>query len=303
MRLLVLAQVKRSYTTRRLVEAGKKAKHQVDVHSPIHFRLGFGDVNFVGARKSKDAALVEVVIPRYGASMQTYGNAVLSQFEATGVRAFNPSGSIALVRNRIAAMQTLVLAGVPTPKAALIRKPADVDAAIEAVGSLPVLLRRVSGQPTFGALFCETKQGCLAALEALWGLGHEVLISQHFSTDEALRCLVVNGEAVAVIRRKVRMNRTRFRFERHGKASEVVAPRALCDLLRQVQAVTGLCLAGVDVLETKDGYRVLEVNAAPGLEQLEMTTGRDLARIIVNAATLTSGAETPRIKKKKRKSA
>lgn len=302
MRMLVLAHDKSSYTTRRLVEAGKRAKHRMDVHSPIHFRLGFGDVNFVGASKGGP---VDVVIPRYGASQQTYGGAVLSQFEATGVRAFNPSGSIALVRNRVHAMQRFVLAGLPLPKAALIRRPDDVDAAIAAVGGLPVMLRRVSGQPTFGALYCETREGCLAALEALWGLGHEVLVSQHFPelTGDALRCLVVRGEAVAAIRRKVRMARTRFRFERRGKTTEVLPHRALTELLAQVHVVTGLNLAGVDILETKDGYRVLEVNAVPGLEQLEMTTGRDLAKVVIDAARTFAEEHAEKKPKKKRKSA
>jgi ribosomal protein S6--L-glutamate ligase len=308
MRMLVLAHDRSSYTTRRLVEAGKRGKHKIDVHSPVHFRLGFGDVNFVGASKGGP---VDVVIPRYGASMQTYGSAVLSQFEATGVQAFNPSGSIALVRNRIHAMQTFVLAGLPLPKAALIRRPEDVDAAIAAVDGLPVMLRRVSGQPTFGALYCETREGALATLEALWGLGHEVLVSQHFPelSGEALRCLVVRGEVVAVIRRKVRMMRTRFRFERRGKASEVVPTRVLGQLLERVHLITGLNLAGVDVIETEDGYRVLEVNAVPGIEQLEMTTGRDLAKIIIDSARasveLTRGPrESVETKpKKKRKTA
>jgi ribosomal protein S6--L-glutamate ligase len=298
MRMLVLAQARGSYTTRRLVEAAKRARHKVDVHSPVHFRLGFGDVNFVGAQKGGP---VDIVIPRYGASLQTYGSAVLSQFEATGVRAFNPSGSIVLVRNRVQAMQTFVLAGLPLPKAALIRRPDDVDAAIAAVGGLPVMLRRVSGQPTFGALYCETREGCLAALEALWGLGHEVLVSQHFPElrGEALRCLIVRGEAVAAIRRKVRMVRTRFRFERRGKASEVTPPRALAQLLERVHLVTGLNLAGVDVLETRDGYRVLEVNAVPGIEQLEMTTGRDLAKVIVDAARIFVEERGPAVEKGK----
>lgn len=300
--MLVLAQSRGSYTTRRLVEAGKKAKHKIDVVSPAHFRLGFGDVNFVGATKGGP---VDVVIPRYGASLQTYGGAVLSQFEATGVHAFNPSAAIALVRNRVQAMQTFVLAGLPLPKAALIRRPEDVDAAIAAVGGLPVMLRRVSGQPTFGALFCETREGCLASLEALWGLGHDVLVSEHFRemSGEALRCLVVRGEVVATIRRKARMVRTRFRFERRGKTQEVLPSRPLRELLQRVHAVTGLNLAGVDVIETKHGYRVLEVNAVPGLEQLEMTTGRDLARIVIEAAEQMGAPVVEKKLKKKRKTA
>ena len=39
-----------------------------------------------------------------------------------------------------------------------------------------------------------------------------------------------------------------------------------------------------DVLETADGYRILDVNAAPGIEQLELTTGRDLAKLVIDGA-------------------
>jgi ribosomal protein S6--L-glutamate ligase len=282
MRLLILAQAKQAYTTRRLIEAARKGKHRAEAHAPTRFRLGFGDVSFVD---EGGEASFDVVLPRFAASLQTYGSAVLSQLEETGVSAFNSSQSVALVRNRIRCVQALVSAGVPVPRAALIRRPDDVDAAIEAVGGLPVMLRRVSGEPTFGGLFCETRQGTLAALEALWGLGHEVLVSQHYSelSGEGLRCLVVDGEVIAAIRRKGRTVRTRFRFERRGKAVEASVPKALAELMKKVRDVTGLRLAGVDVLETGSGYRVLEVNAAPGIEQLEMTTGRDLAKAIVDA--------------------
>jgi hypothetical protein len=120
-----------------------------------------------------------------------------------------------------------------------------------------------------------------------------VLISQHYSelSGEGLRCLVVNGEIVAAIRRKGRTVRTRFRFERRGKAVEVTAPRPLAELMRRTSEVTGLRLAGIDVLETHDGYRVLEVNAAPGIEQVEMTTGRDLARKIIESVFAQPGEE------------
>jgi ribosomal protein S6--L-glutamate ligase len=304
-RLLILAQAKRAYTTRRLVEAARKLKHKVEIHQPTRFRLGFGDVTFIeeGGNKIEDEQTFDAVLPRFAASMQTYGNAVLSQLEASGVRSFNPSVSVRLVRDRIRCMQALVGAGVPVPRAALIRRPEDVDTAISAVGGLPVMLRRVSGEPTFGGLFCETRQGTLAVLEAMWGLSHEVLVSEHYSelSGEGLRCLVVDGDVVAAIRRKGRTVRTRFRFERHGKAVEAAVPKALSDLMRHVARVSGLGLAGVDVLETSDGYRVLEVNAVPGIEQLEATTGRDLARVVIEA-TLRFAAHARMVPANKRSS-
>jgi ribosomal protein S6--L-glutamate ligase len=46
----------------------------------------------------------------------------------------------------------------------------------------------------------------------------------------------------------------------------------------------GLEVAGVDLLETSKGPLVLEVNASPGFEGLEGSTGENVAREIVKAA-------------------
>src|SRR5262249_19016462 len=137
--------------------------------------------------------------------------------------------------------------------------------------------------------------------EALWGLGHEVLVSQTFSEThgEGLRCLVLGGEVVAAIRRKGRTIRTRFRFERRGKAIEVSPPRQLRALMQGGADATGLRVAGVDVLETADGYRILDVNAVPGIEQLEISTGRDLARLVIDGAVSFVDTRQGRTRRKK----
>ena len=43
----------------------------------------------------------------------------------------------------------------------------------------------------------------------------------------------------------------------------------------------GLGVAGVDMLQSKNGPLVLEVNSSPGLEGIETATGKDIARKII----------------------
>ena len=45
----------------------------------------------------------------------------------------------------------------------------------------------------------------------------------------------------------------------------------------------GLRIAGVDMLQSKEGPLVLEVNASPGLEGIEGTTQIDIAGKIINS--------------------
>ena len=48
--------------------------------------------------------------------------------------------------------------------------------------------------------------------------------------------------------------------------------------------VIGLQMAGVDIIRTNSGPKVLEVNANPGLEGITKATGRDIAGEIIKFA-------------------
>ena len=45
--------------------------------------------------------------------------------------------------------------------------------------------------------------------------------------------------------------------------------------------VMGLEVAGVDMLETREGAKILEINSSPGLEGIERASGVDVAAAIV----------------------
>jgi ribosomal protein S6--L-glutamate ligase len=45
--------------------------------------------------------------------------------------------------------------------------------------------------------------------------------------------------------------------------------------------VMGLEVAGVDMLETREGPKILEINSSPGLEGIERASGTDVASAII----------------------
>jgi ribosomal protein S6--L-glutamate ligase len=47
--------------------------------------------------------------------------------------------------------------------------------------------------------------------------------------------------------------------------------------------VFNLGLAGVDLLRSHDGPKVLEVNSSPGLEGIELATGKNIAALLYDA--------------------
>jgi ribosomal protein S6--L-glutamate ligase len=46
--------------------------------------------------------------------------------------------------------------------------------------------------------------------------------------------------------------------------------------------ITGLRIAGVDMLESKTGPQIMEVNSSPGLEGIETCTGLDIAGAVID---------------------
>src|SRR5438132_1224185 len=74
----------------------------------------------------------------------------------------------------------------------------------------------------------------------------------------------------------------------------VCASRAPCSragaAVRAAQVI-GLDVAGVDLLESNEGPKVVELNSSPGFEGLERATGLDIAgEIIAFAARVAEGA-------------
>jgi ribosomal protein S6--L-glutamate ligase len=45
----------------------------------------------------------------------------------------------------------------------------------------------------------------------------------------------------------------------------------------QSAKIVGLKVAGVDIIRSASGPKVLEINSSPGLEGIESTTGQDIA--------------------------
>jgi ribosomal protein S6--L-glutamate ligase len=73
----------------------------------------------------------------------------------------------------------------------------------------------------------------------------------------------------------------RSNLHRGGTASSIRLTAEERETARAAAKVLGLNVAGVDLLQTKDGPKVLEVNSSPGLEGIESATGQDIAGKVI----------------------
>jgi ribosomal protein S6--L-glutamate ligase len=73
-------------------------------------------------------------------------------------------------------------------------------------------------------------------------------------------------------------------LHRGGAGVRLELPKSYIQTAITAVKVMGLEVAGVDMLEGKNGPKVLEINSSPGLEGIEKTSGIDVAGKIIEHA-------------------
>jgi ribosomal protein S6--L-glutamate ligase len=283
LRLAVLSRGPRLYSTKRIVDEAKKRGIEVEVCDPMKFSLvvsqGTVDVFHKGRHFTHDA-----VIPRIGHSITEHGVAVLRHIEQLGIWTANTGQGILQSRDKLQASQILARNRIPVPKTVYVRDILDVEQAIETVGGLPVVVKVTQGTQGDGVFMRHTAFEVRNLVQGLLLTGKSVLVQEYIAESHGkdIRALVVGDQVVACMRRRARGREFRSNYHLNGTVEKVELPEGYADAACRAARVLGLNIAGVDLLEGKDGPLVLEVNSSPGLEGIEKASGVNVAGAIVD---------------------
>lgn len=283
MKIAILSRSPESYSTKRLVEAGTSKGHEIVVLDHLQCVLVIEQGRPHIYYKNKEVTEVNAVIPRIGASVTFYGSAVVRQFEM--MKIFTAVESQALVRSRdkLRCLQLLAKAGIPIPKSAFAYSPKNVDNVIDQVGGIPVIIKLLEGTQGLGVILAETRISAKSVIEAFLDVEVNILVQEFVKEAEGadVRVFVVDGQVVGAMRRKGAEGDFRSNLHRGGTSQVVklnASEKALA--IKSVKRL-GLGIAGVDMLQSKRGYVVNEINSSPGLEGIEKATGNDIAGKII----------------------
>lgn len=288
MKVTILSRSAAIASTRRLVEAARARGHHVRVLNPVKVEMHLDRTSANLYYQGKKLPRSDVVIPRIGYSVSTYGLAVVSQYAMCGVTLMNGAQGIAQARNKMRSLQLLSANGIDIPATVMARDASQLREMVQLVGGVPVLVKLLQGAEKPGVMICESLVSLEAALEAILGLGHNLILQQYVrKTGHDLRVVVVGGEAVAAVQRRPKVGRMTATLIRGAR----LQPIALTDAMRKIAVETarlvGLEVAAIDLLDVKGALKVFEVNASPALAEMESATGVDIAdRIIARAEVL-----------------
>jgi ribosomal protein S6--L-glutamate ligase len=285
MRIAVLSRNRNLYSTKRIIEAGEKRGHEMilldHMKCVLVIEQGRPHIYFNG-REVKD---IHAVIPRIGASATFYGSAVVRQFEM--MRIFTAVESQALVRSRdkLRSLQILARAGLGIPKTAFASSPKekDIDSVLNAIGGAPCVVKLLEGTQGIGVILAENSKAATSVIEAFLKLQANMLVQEFIKEAKGadLRVFVVDGQVVGSMKRQAREGEFRSNLHRGGTARVIKLSNEERATAIKAAKKLGLGIAGVDLLQSKRGPLVMEVNSSPGLEGIEGATGVDIAGKII----------------------
>ncbi|GGE38022.1 30S ribosomal protein S6--L-glutamate ligase [Psychroflexus planctonicus] len=283
MNIKILSRNPNLYSTKRLVEAAQKRKHNVEVIDHLKCDLVIEKRKPSIVYKGELLGDTDAIIPRIGASVTFYGTAVVRQFEMMG--AFTTVDSEALVRSRdkLRSLQVLSRAKIGLPKTVFTNYSRETESVIQQVGGTPLVIKLLEGTQGLGVVLAETKNAAKSVIEAFNGLKARVIVQEFIKEAKGadIRAFVVDGHVVGAMKRQGKEGE--FRSNLHQGGSAEVIELTDEEEIAAVKAAKAMRLgvAGVDMLQSSRGPLILEVNSSPGLEGIERATGKDIAKTII----------------------
>jgi ribosomal protein S6--L-glutamate ligase len=286
LKIAVLASNPDLYSNRRLMEAGEARGHEMVFLNikQCYMKLDADtpEVHYRGGTIIND---LDAVIPRIRPSVTFYGCALTRHFESLGVYVQNRSEAISGSRDKLFSLQLLQKSGLDIPTTGFANSPNDTQDLINMVGGAPLIVKLLEGTQGRGVVLAETDKAAESVINAIKSLRANLLVQEFVKEADGkdLRLFVIDGKVVTSMMRTAAPGEFRANIHQGGSASLVKITAAERRLAVKAAKTLGLEVAGVDIIRSKKGPLLLEVNSSPGLEGIEAATGKDVAGAMILA--------------------
>lgn len=283
MKIAILSRSRKLYSTHRLIEAAEARGHEVQVIDYLRCYMNITSLKPEMHFQGKKLPRFDAVIPRVGAKSTFYGTAIVRQFETMGTYCINSSLAITRARDKLRSLQLLAMRGVGLPITGIAHFPEDIDQLINMVGEPPLVIKLTEGTQGIGVVLAETRKAAESMVQAFMGMSANIITQEFVKEAEGadIRCFVIGNKVVAAMKRQAQPGEFRSNIHRGGSAHKIKITKAERETAIRAAKIMGLRMAGVDLLRSARGPLVMEVNASPGLEGIEIATEKDIAGRII----------------------
>lgn len=284
MKIAILSRKSNLYSTQRLADAALARGHHADMIDTMRCYMNITSAKPTIHYKGGELDNYDAVIPRIGASVTFYGAAVVRQLEMMNVFCVNDSVSITRARDKLRSLQLLSKKGIGLPITGFAHSLDEIKDLIKMVGGPPLIIKFLEGTQGIGVILVETSKAARSVLEAFLGLKVNIMVQEYIkeANGEDIRCFVVGGKVIAAMKRQAKSpEEFRSNLHRGGVATPIDITDEERNMAIRTAHIIGLNVAGIDIVRSNRGPLIIEVNASPGLEGIEKTTGVDVAEAII----------------------
>ena len=286
LRIALLASNPELYSNQRIMEAGVTRGHEMIFVNIRQCYINVSSENpAVHYRGGETLPDIDAVIPRIRPSITGYGCAVLRHFEHLGAYCLNDAISISRSRDKLRSLQLLVNKGIDIPVTGFADSPEDTSDLVEMVGGAPLVVKLLEGTQGKGVVLAQTDKAAESVINAFKSLKANILVQEFIKEADGrdLRLFVIDGKVVGAMERTAAPGEFRANIHLGGKASEAKITPAEKKIATKASKAMGLKVAGVDIIRSRSGPKVLEINSSPGLEGIEGATHKDIAGQMIEA--------------------
>jgi ribosomal protein S6--L-glutamate ligase len=274
----------------RLLEEVQKAGHDGQILKLLKCSISVGNDTPKIYYEGKDiSGQFDIIIPRINLPHTIYGLTILRHFQVMGVYTTDVALSLELGRDKIRSHQFLIAQNVPVPITGYGHSKDDFDTVIQTVGGPPLILKLVEGTEGTGVFLAKDEKEAHNILGSFRQFDARV-IAQEFieeSSGQDIRCFVVGNRVVAAMRRESQDGDFRANVALGAHSFKADLSEEDEKLALNAARAIGINVAGIDVIPSKRGHLIIEINVSPdfgGEFGLEKTTGVNVAAEIVKFA-------------------
>jgi len=280
----ILSRSIQLFSTRALFRAAQARGHRVRVFDYVACDILLENNKPRLIYGAEDIPDFDAFIPRIGSTFTFQGVSVVRQLERMRKTAAVSSASILRSRDKLMCSQYLADEGIGIPNTYYSHEVNDAGYIMDIMGGAPVIIKLLEGTHGVGVVLADNQKTAETIIETFSKTGQKFVVQEFVKESDGadIRAFVVDGEVVASMRRKAKDGEFRSNLHRGGNATPIqLSPEEEKTALKACE-ILGLKIAGVDMLRSKRGPLILEVNASPGLEGITTSTKIDVAGKIID---------------------
>jgi ribosomal protein S6--L-glutamate ligase len=284
MLIYILSRGPKLYSTIRIYKAAVKKGHTVRIIDHMECDLLIEKGVFKVVYNEEILPKPDFIIPRIGSSVTFYGSTVVRHFEQMGVQTLNNAISILNSRDKFRSLQFLVEGGIQIPTTYFSNDLFFAKKIVQNKLGYPFIIKVLEGTQGLGVYLVKDEENATEILSHFMAKKTKIMLQEYIAefSGKDLRVFVVGNKIVATMMRIAGGDDFRSNLHRGGRGEKVeLTPDEKAMAINSVKALN-LQVAGVDILRSKKGPMVIEVNSSPGLEGIERVSEMPVAEEIID---------------------